>query len=46
MQACYNVDGDLLQGGTYSGVAESEPWLQHGFNLINYHNKRALGATD
>mgnify|MGYP000221020854 CR=1 FL=1 len=46
MQACYNVDGDLLQGGTYSEVAESEPWLQHGFNLINYHNKRALGATD
>lgn len=44
MQACYQIEGDLLKGGSYKKIEVNEPWLQHGFNLINYHNKRALGV--
>ena len=42
MQRCYQVNGDLLRGGRYREVPTVEPWLQRGFDLINFHNKQAL----
>lgn len=43
LQACYRLEGDLLRGGNYREIDSVEPWLQRGFRLINYQNKRALG---
>lgn len=45
MQVCYELEGDLLEGGSYEKVNEPEPWLEHGFNLINLHNKEVFGAS-
>ncbi|MAY38427.1 MAG: hypothetical protein CMN82_06445 [Spongiibacter sp.] len=44
MQQCYDLNGDLLRGGRYSNAQTDEPWLQRGFDLVNFHNKQALGA--
>lgn len=45
MQQCYQLHGDLLQDGDYSESGTAEPWLKRGFDLINFHNKRALSSV-
>ncbi len=45
MQQCYQLHGDLLQDGYYSESGTAEPWLKRGFDLINFHNKRALSSV-
>lgn len=45
MQQCYRLHGDLLREGRYLEVSNAEPWLQRGFDLINIHNKQALGGA-
>lgn len=45
MQQCYQINADLLQGGSYHPVELNKAWLQQGFDLINLHNKRAFGSS-
>lgn len=45
MQQCYQLHGDLLRDGYYSESGAAEPWLKRGFDLINFHNKRALSSV-
>lgn len=46
MQACFELEGDLLRGGSYHPLDKDEPWMPRGFNLINLHNKRAFAKSE